>query len=98
MAKSIFGQISDSVLKTRNYEGKKPHNLPDRFYSEELLNQRALSGVSMILTEYVCHWQLGWHHQPYYIIFISISWRKIFDLTETFFCLVNAIRLRLSST
>lgn len=78
--------------------GKKPHNLPDRYYSEELLNQRALSGVSMILTEYVCHWQLGWHYQPYYSIFIFISWRKIFDLTETFFCLVNAIHLRLSST
>ena len=59
--------------------GKKPHNLPDRYYSEELLNQRALSGVSMILTEYVCHWQLGWHHQPYYSIFIFISWRKIFE-------------------
>ena len=79
----MLSQITDSVLKTRNYEGKKPHNLSDWYYSEELLNQRTLSRVSMILTEYVCHWQLGWHHQPYYFIFIIffsfifISWRLI---------------------
>ena len=70
MANNMFSQITDSVLKTRNYEGKKPHNLSDRYYSEELLNQRTLSRVSVILTECVCHWQLGCHHQPYYFIFM----------------------------